>query len=165
MPLRKGLKELGGRLAAIGVVKDPMDVFFAHFKELDKAIVEDAASQWDILSESIKKEKAEYLKDKERSPDWILGESKTGEEEGDHLTGLPGSSGKASGAVYIVLSTDDFAKFPKDAVLVTRTTNPAWTPLFYSASAIITESGGPLSHGAVTARKCRNRLLCLLREY
>jgi pyruvate,water dikinase len=47
----------------------------------------------------------------------------------------------------------DFARFPKNAVLVARTTNPAWTPLFYSASGLITESGGPLSHGAVTARE------------
>jgi pyruvate,water dikinase len=36
---------------------------------------------------------------------------------------------------------------------VARTTNPAWTPLFYSASGLITESGGALSHGAVTARE------------
>ncbi|RKJ30527.1 hypothetical protein D7X33_41385, partial [Butyricicoccus sp. 1XD8-22] len=34
-----------------------------------------------------------------------------------------------------------------------RTTNPAWTTLFYSAKGLITESGGPLSHGAVTARE------------
>jgi pyruvate,water dikinase len=40
-------------------------------------------------------------------------------------------------------------------VLVARTTNPTWTPLFYSAVAVITESGGPLSHGAVTAREMR----------
>ena len=38
-------------------------------------------------------------------------------------------------------------------MLVARTTNPAWTPLFYKASAVVTESGGPLSHGAVTARE------------
>jgi pyruvate,water dikinase len=38
-------------------------------------------------------------------------------------------------------------------VLVARTTNPTWTPLFYSAVAVVTESGGPLSHGAVTARE------------
>ncbi|MDO1708318.1 PEP-utilizing enzyme, partial [Escherichia coli] len=29
----------------------------------------------------------------------------------------------------------------------------AWTALFYRASGVITESGGPLSHGAVTARE------------
>jgi pyruvate,water dikinase len=55
--------------------------------------------------------------------------------------------------VFIVLTPEDFAKFPRGAVLVARTTNPTWTPLFYSAAAVITESGGPLSHGAVTARE------------
>ncbi|MCU1229119.1 MAG: phosphoenolpyruvate synthase, partial [Acidobacteria bacterium] len=42
---------------------------------------------------------------------------------------------------------------PAGSVLVTRTTNPAWTPLFHSSVAVVTESGGPLSHGAVTARE------------
>jgi pyruvate,water dikinase len=50
---------------------------------------------------------------------------------------------------------EDFGRFPRGAVLVARTTNPAWTPLFYAAAGLITESGGPLSHGAVTAREMR----------
>nr|WP_314716532.1 PEP-utilizing enzyme [uncultured Fretibacterium sp.] len=59
----------------------------------------------------------------------------------------------AEGPVFIVRSSDDFASFPPGAVLVARTTNPAWTPLFHAACALVTESGGPLSHGAVTARE------------
>ena len=55
--------------------------------------------------------------------------------------------------MFIINSPDDFAYFPRNAVLVARTTNPAWTPLFYRARGVITESGGPLSHGAVTARE------------
>ena len=69
--------------------------------------------------------------------------------------GLAGSAGQAEGPVFLVLGPDDFAKFPKGAVLVARTTNPTWTPLFYGAAAVVTESGGPLSHGAVTAREMR----------
>jgi len=57
--------------------------------------------------------------------------------------------------VFVVSSPEDFAKFPKGSVLVARTTNPTWTPLFYSAAAVVTESGGPLSHGAVTAREMK----------
>jgi pyruvate,water dikinase len=52
-----------------------------------------------------------------------------------------------------VYNPDDFGRFPAGAILVARTTNPAWTPLFYSAIGVIVESGGPLSHGAVTARE------------
>jgi phosphohistidine swiveling domain-containing protein len=69
------------------------------------------------------------------------------------LTGLAGSPGQATGPVFLVRSMEDFAVFPKGAVLVARTTNPTWTPLFYNAVAVVTESGGPLSHGAVTARE------------
>ena len=71
------------------------------------------------------------------------------------MSGLPGSPGVAEGEVYLVTGPEDFAKFPRGAILVARTTNPIWTPLFYTASAVVTESGGPLSHGAVTAREMR----------
>ena len=64
-----------------------------------------------------------------------------------------GSPDIARGKVFKVLSSDDFALFPQGSILVARTTNPAWTPLFYKAAAVVTESGGPLSHGAVTARE------------
>lgn len=55
--------------------------------------------------------------------------------------------------MYVVHTPDDFPHFPAGAILVARTTNPAWTALFYQASGVITESGGALSHGAVTARE------------
>ena len=39
-------------------------------------------------------------------------------------------------------------------VLVAVTTTPAWTPLFASASGIVTDIGGPLSHSSIVAREC-----------
>ena len=38
-------------------------------------------------------------------------------------------------------------------VLVASITTPAWTPLFAMASAIVTDVGGPLSHGSIVARE------------
>ena len=32
-------------------------------------------------------------------------------------------------------------------------TTPAWTPLFAMASAVVTDVGGPLSHGSIVARE------------
>src|SRR5205807_8366288 len=74
---------------------------------------------------------------------------------GPSLRGLPGSPGRVTGPCFLVRAAEDFGRFPRGAVLVARTTNPAWTPLFYSAAGLVTESGGPLSHGAVTAREMR----------
>lgn len=153
LPLRKGLRELGQRLVCRGILREPMDIFFARLQDLDACIREDAKSGWKKLGESIQLEKQDYLKDKGRTPDWILGKTWRDESIGEQLSGLPGSPGQAEGPVFCVLAPDDFARFPKGSVLVARTTNPTWTPLFYGAAAVITESGGPLSHGAVTARE------------
>lgn len=156
LPLRRGLRELGARLVARVVLGEPMDIFFAHAAQIEKAVTQDDDAGWNQFRESVRQQKENYLRDKARKPEWIPGESKVAEPaSGDCLTGLAGSPGQAEGPVFLVLGADDFAKFPKGAVLVARTTNPTWTPLFYSAVAVVTESGGPLSHGAVTAREMR----------
>jgi rifampicin phosphotransferase len=36
---------------------------------------------------------------------------------------------------------------------VAATTTPAWTPLFAMAAGVITDIGGPLSHGSIVARE------------
>lgn len=154
LPFRKGLRALGTRLAQMNVVETPMDVFFADYQALDAAVTTGDAGQWRHLAQSIREEKAAYLAHKSETPAWEWGVSvstPTTSECG--LSGLPGSPGSASGPVFKIFGSEDFAGFPKGAVLVARTTNPAWTPLFYKAAAVITESGGPLSHGAVTARE------------
>jgi phosphohistidine swiveling domain-containing protein len=155
--LRRGLRALGQQLVRRNVLAEPMDVFFAHQAQLEQSLTSDTAEAWQTLAAQVRAQRAAYLADKARKPEWILGESDaaaiSGAAAGDLLTGLAGSPGVAEGPVFIVLTPEDFAKFPRGAVLVARTTNPTWTPLFYSAAAVITESGGPLSHGAVTARE------------
>ncbi|MDD5330252.1 MAG: PEP/pyruvate-binding domain-containing protein [Sulfuricella sp.] len=153
LPFRRGLRALGEAMRAQGVVDEPMDIFFAKADVLDETIRNDDDASWARLSQSIRREKAAYAKNRLRSPEWELGKAPVAYSAEGSLTGLPGSPGLATGPVYKVLSQDDFAAFPPGAVLVARTTNPAWTPLFYRASAVVTESGGPLSHGAVTARE------------
>lgn len=153
LPLRRGLRELGHRLVRRGVLAEPMDVFFARAAELDAAIRTDDNDRWDALARAVRKAKADYLERTRRAPVWELGTAEPPPAEEGTLPGLPGSPGVTEGPAYLVLSPEDFAAFPKGAVLVARTTSPAWTPLFYSACAVVTESGGPLSHGAVTARE------------
>jgi pyruvate,water dikinase len=165
LPLRRGLRELGGRLVQRGVLSEPMDIFFAHRHQIHEAIVQDNDVGWSQFNETVRRQKENYVRDKVRKPEWILGESKSAEtDSGECLFGLAGSPGQAEGPVFMVLGPDDFAKFPKGAVLVARTTNPTWTPLFYSAVAVVTESGGPLSHGAVTAREMRIPAVMSVRE-
>ncbi|MBF0309125.1 MAG: phosphoenolpyruvate synthase [Magnetococcales bacterium] len=156
LPFRKGLRELGRRLVDLGVIADPMEIFFAPFCDLDQAVERNDPLLWAALSRTIQVNKNAYLEARQHSPVWDPDGAAPVEpvtENGDLLRGLPGSPGVAEGPVCIVTGEADFARFPPGAVLVARTTSPAWTPLFYCAAAVITESGGPLSHGAVTSRE------------
>jgi phosphohistidine swiveling domain-containing protein len=151
LPFRRGLKAIGMQLVERGVLGDPMDVYFVPLAVLDAAMHSGDLSP---LAAAAALHKAGYLAACKCTPDWIFGEAEPIDLDGsDVLKGLGGSPGIVEGEVFVVRSPEDFPHFPKQAILVARTTNPAWTPLFYQAIGVITESGGPLSHGAVTARE------------
>mgnify|MGYP001441451381 FL=1 len=51
------------------------------------------------------------------------------------------------------MNLGEASRLKRGDVLVARTTLPPWTPLFALTSAIVVETGGILSHAAVTARE------------
>ena len=73
------------------------------------------------------------------------------EAEGS-LNGHPGSPGKMQGTARVVRSLAEAAKLGEGDVLVTGTTSPPWTPLFATAGAIVTDTGGILSHRGLRGR-------------
>ncbi|WP_431221864.1 PEP/pyruvate-binding domain-containing protein [Serratia sp. L9] len=152
LPFRKGIKEIGERLVMRGVLAEASDIYFAPFNVINDAIHQDDFAN---LAQVVRDNKVGWEQAKKQSPVWNYGELASAEDTptGNELKGLAGSPGTIEGEVFLIHNPDDFAQFPKGAILVARTTNPAWTTLFYRASGVITESGGPLSHGAVTARE------------
>jgi len=153
VPFRAALIEVGRRLEGRGALDRADDVFFLGRETLERVFDPrtGAVDPAEVLEES--RAAAElYRRQLETTPPHVYGEEAEPAPAGA-LHGLPGSPGSAEGPVCLVHGVEDFAFFRPGCVLVARTTNPAWTPLFYSAVAVITESGGPLSHGAVTARE------------
>jgi pyruvate,water dikinase len=55
----------------------------------------------------------------------------------------------------VLRSLSEVARLQKGEVLVAETTAPSWTPLFATAAAVVTDTGGILSHCAVVAREYR----------
>lgn len=153
VPFRTAVLALGDRFVASGFIEESDDLFFLSRDAVDDLVLGDANQS--ELALIIKKSKQQFVQQQSVEPPFELGEniSLDKAELNDALTGLPGAPSIAHGKTCVIRSSDDFASFVPGAVLVARTTNPAWTPLFYAASAVITESGGPLSHGAVTARE------------
>ena len=71
------------------------------------------------------------------------------------LQGNPGSPGVVRGRARVLRSLPEAAELREGEVLVAETTAPPWTPLFATAAAVVTDTGGILSHSAVVAREYR----------
>lgn len=74
-------------------------------------------------------------------------------DSGSGLQGLPVAAGRASGPARIIEHPGEGNKLQPGDVLVAPSTDPAWTPLFLKACAVVMETGGFMSHGAIVARE------------
>lgn len=67
--------------------------------------------------------------------------------------GIAVASGSANGTAHVALHPADALHLETGAILVAPATDPSWTPVFLKAGAIVMETGGYLSHGAIVARE------------
>src|SRR5207302_3847472 len=68
------------------------------------------------------------------------------------LRGTPASAGVVTALARVIL--DPVAAYLEPGeILVAPSTDPGWTPLFLTASGLVMEMGGAVSHGAVVARE------------
>jgi len=73
----------------------------------------------------------------------------------DVFEGYPGAPGIAEGTARVITSFDGFSKLKPGEILVCPYTATAWTPLFPKIKAVVTDTGGMLTHAAITAREYR----------
>ncbi len=66
---------------------------------------------------------------------------------------MPASKGYYEGKIKIIRSVKDFSQIRNEDVLVIPYSDASWNPLFMKANAVISESGGFLSHCAIMARE------------
>lgn len=69
------------------------------------------------------------------------------------LRGIPVSPGVFEGEIVVVNGYKDFNKAVDGKILVIPFSDVGWTPILSHAGAIITESGGMLSHASIIARE------------
>lgn len=73
----------------------------------------------------------------------------------NEIKGEMAFSGKVKGGVSVVLSMENFNKFKKGQILVTRVTDPSYVPIMKIAKAIITDIGGITCHAAIVSRELK----------
>jgi len=72
---------------------------------------------------------------------------------GDSIKGLGASPGRVTATARVLHGPEDFDQMAPGDILVAGITTPAWTPLFAMAAGVVTDVGGPLSHGSIVARE------------
>jgi pyruvate,water dikinase len=139
--LRRALLEIGRRLAAAGVLR---------VADEPAALGTAAAARLRHLVRTRSARRAELAGVPLIAPSVLF----PGRVVGDALVrGTPTSGGRATGPVRIVRGAADFGRLRSGDVLVCPYTNPAWTPLFQRAAAVVVDVGGVGSHAAIVARE------------
>jgi rifampicin phosphotransferase len=72
---------------------------------------------------------------------------------GEVLQGVPGCPGVARGRARVILDPTDPLALEPGEVLIAPLTDPAWTPLFVAASAVVVNVGGQISHAIIVSRE------------
>jgi len=178
--LRRAALELGRRLASRGQIAAVEDIFFLDPDEA-RALLADGSSGRPVVTRR-KGEyawalahpgPASYGRDPGPPPPLrgLPDEARLGNQaflwyverilapdahrgpQGPMLTGIAASSGRYTGTVRVILSEAEFDRLRAGDVLVCPATSPVWSVLFSSVGALVTDSGGVLSHPAIIARE------------
>jgi phosphohistidine swiveling domain-containing protein len=165
--VRELLKELGHRMTQAGAILEPTDIFWLEASEIKASLAAlDDGQTLGSMQDKLEARKASVEAAKKLMPPTQLPPSKTymgiplevfvpgeGGQEGNRLKGVGASAGRVTGIACVLHGPEEFDRMQQGGILVAKMTTPAWTPLFAMAGAVVTDIGGPLSHGSIVARE------------
>ena len=165
--LRQMLRELGRRFVEGGLIDQPDDIFWLNQDEVQQAAAGlDRGETPSRLSATIPQRKAAWRAARRVTPPMMLPQmrflgmdmeqiktARARQRAGASLKGVAASPGRVTAPARVLVGPEDFDQMRAGDVLVAAITTPAWTPLFARAAAVVTDVGGPLSHGSIVARE------------
>ncbi len=150
---RRYFLSLGLSFSERGLLERPDDIFYLYLEELRRAMKMDACVDLKTLVVSRKLEMS-------RCENVCLPELIFGEEEPPFqglnalaLRGIASSGGYYKGPARMVRGLSDFPSVRKGDVIVIPFSDVSWSSIFAKAGAVISESGGMLSHSSIVARE------------
>ena len=162
--LRPWALELGTRLAEIGTLNQPDDVFYMTSDELSAAIdAETTASALPELQDlANKRRKLRRQRFRMKQPSAIpplkndtsaYATIRHNNDDENSLRGFAVSPGTVTGITSVIMSPGEFDQMQPGSILVCPLTTPAWTQLFPHATGLVTDIGSILAHGSIVARE------------
>jgi pyruvate,water dikinase len=146
--------EVGEEFVKMGRLENSYQIFDLHLDEIALARKD---SSVDIMK--LRNANLEPYKVSAHVKDWPLVMDSRGktfkpkiQAKDGELSGDPIASGKVTGRAKVLHSPYEKPLNPGE-ILVTKATEPSWTPVFINAAGVVMEIGGPLQHGAIIARE------------
>jgi len=159
--VRPFLLRLADWLVGQGLLRIIDEIFFLYADELEA--LANGIRQRD-LAQILDQRRLAYAEYQRETPPPSLGISpeclgnsqvQTTPSDRRQIRGISASTGCVQGAARVISGPEEFARFQAGEVLIARATTPVWSPLFAIAGAVVTDSGGILSHAATVAREYR----------
>ncbi|MFZ5816554.1 MAG: PEP/pyruvate-binding domain-containing protein, partial [Bacillota bacterium] len=135
--LQELAEECGRRLVDRGILSQRNDLFYLTWDEV-KAWLTGRAPGPREARELVARRRATYQVVNGRWQASFFRPAAAGSE----LKGIGASPGVVRARARIIRDESQFHRMQPGEVMVCRYTNPAWTPLFVSAAAVVTETGG-----------------------
>ncbi len=152
--VKKNFLSIGERLCEQGLLGHPGEIRFLRIDEI--TCLSNGTLAPSRALELIAERRSRQTRLSSISPpDFIVDDKPlpTEPDSGHRLVGQGASPGISRGKARIIHTIDTAQRLEKGEILVTRATDPGWTPLFLVAGGLVLEMGGQLSHGAVVARE------------
>ncbi|MGD2158244.1 MAG: PEP-utilizing enzyme, partial [Anaerolineales bacterium] len=166
--LHRLLRELGRRFADNGAFEQADDIYWLKGSEV-KSLVSalERGERLENMAEKVSERRALWRARKRATPPPQLPVGKKymgfdmegvlaggeGGLEGNTIKGVGASPGQVTAPARVLQGPEDFDQMKPGDILVAGITTPAWTPLFAMAAGVVTDIGGPLSHGSIVARE------------
>ena len=165
LPAKQVFRELVRRAADRGGEPDPVKVALlspktelAHYLDDPSSMLDEIARRAALRDRYAAVEPPFFITSMDEVPSIEQLEAEQAEavtlaRPGDILKGSAGSSGVARGRVRIVTDPVDALDLQPGEILVAPLTDPAWTPLFLPAAAVVVNVGALMSHAVIVARE------------
>ena len=147
---------LGKEFADRGIIDSPEDIFYLTKQEIDNVITGMGKTKSDNYTSEIILRKSEMEASRDLLlPTVIIGNQAPILEQGNikNMKGVGTSSGTYRGKTKTIRKETDFKKVCSGDVLIIPFSDISWTPILVKAGAIVSESGGMLSHCSIIARE------------
>jgi len=153
---RKYFLKISDSFVNKGLISERDDIFYLTYEEI-KEIIEDTEKSKTLTNRIIKRKNEMLASQNLQLPELIyddfLPKPITSADSIKELKGVPTSKGFYIGPVKVVKGVKDMEKIKDGDIIAIPYSDVSWTPLFTKAKAVISESGGMLSHCSIVARE------------